>query len=48
MSQYKEATVDGQLPDDYSLPDFTDGEGDVSFADGALDGITIKNDRSEF
>ncbi len=44
----KEAAVDGQLPDDYSLPDLTDGEGDVSFADGALDGITIKNDRSEF
>ena len=37
----KESAVDGQLPDDYSLPDLTDGEGDVSFADGALDGITM-------
>ena len=37
----KEAAVDGKLPDDYSLPDLTDGEGDVSFADGALDGITM-------
>ena len=37
----KKATVDGQLPDDYSLSDLTDGEGDVSFADGALDGITM-------
>lgn len=37
----KEAIVDGQLPADFSLPDLTDGEEDVSFADGALDGITM-------
>ena len=37
----KEAIVDGQLPDDYSLPNLKDVEGDVSFADGALDGITL-------
>jgi hypothetical protein len=37
----KEAIVDGQLPDDFSLPDLTVGEEDVSFADGAIDGITM-------
>ena len=37
----KEAIVDGQLPEDFSLPGSTAGEGDVSFADGALDGITL-------
>ena len=37
----KEATVDGQLPDDFSLPALKDGEEEVSFADGALDGITM-------
>ena len=37
----KEAIVDGQLPGDFSLPESTVGEGGVSFADGALDGITL-------
>ena len=37
----KEAVVDGLLPDGFSLSDLTDDEKSVSFADGALDGITM-------
>lgn len=35
------AVVNGELPDDFSLPDVTEGENDIKWADGAQDGVTI-------
>ena len=35
------AVVDGELPGDFSLPDLTDDENELKWADGALDGVTM-------
>lgn len=35
------AVVDGQLPEDFSLPKLVDGDDEIVFADGAMDGIGI-------
>lgn len=35
------AVVDGELPQDFSLPKQSDGENEIIFADGALDGVGV-------
>ena len=35
------AVVDGELPNDFSLPKNTDGKNEIAWADGAMDGVGI-------
>ena len=35
------AVVNGELPEDFSLPSMTDDENEVKWADGAMDGVTM-------
>lgn len=35
------AAVNGELPEDFSLPGLTDDENELKWADGALDGVTM-------